>query len=193
MCFDLVSLTKENKTSIDDVKYISAVGKLIEVLANDKAVDTWKIAERELLLEMKTEINKEFTGSSICNPQVKGSPSYYRKQRKGYLDQFCCIDEAWFFDIMLASKNEQVLREKVKPFSTDKALRRRWQNISFHPRTLTGQPSTLVIPTKSKEEMKEFLELLKSFSCKLEKKCSHNDSGVEVMGINDDAEDYDEI
>ena len=94
---------------------------------------------------------------------------------------------------MLASKNEKALRDKVKPFSRNKVLRRRWQTISFHPRTLTGQPSTLVIPTKSKEEMKEFLELLKSFSCELEKKCSRNDSGVEVMGINDDAEDYAEI
>ena len=190
---DLVSLAKENKTSIDDVKYISAVGKLIEVLANDKAVDTWKIAERELLLEMKVEINKEFTGSSICKVQDKGSPFYNQKHRKGYLDQLCCIDEAWFFGVMLASKNEQALRDKVKPFSKDQVLRRRWQTISFHPRTLIGQPSTLIIPTKSKEEMKEFLELLKSFSCELEKKCSRNDSGVEVMGINDDAEDYDEI
>ena len=160
---DLVSLAKENKTSIDDVKYISAVGKLIEVLANDKAVDTWKIAERELLLEMKVEINKEFTGSSICKVQDKGSPCYYQRHRKGYLDQLCCIDEAWFFDIMLASNNEEALRGKVKPFSTDKVLRRRWQTISFNPRTLIGQPSTLVIPTKSKEEMQEFLELLKSF------------------------------
>ena len=47
---------------------------------------------RELLLEMKVEIDKEFSGSSICKVQVEGSPSYYRTQRKGYLDQFCCID-----------------------------------------------------------------------------------------------------
>ena len=41
--------------------------------------------------------------------------------------------------------------------------------------------------------MKEFFELLKSFSYELEKNCIRNNSGVEVMGINDDAEDYDEI
>ena len=52
---------------------------------------------------------------------------------------------------------------------------------------------TLIIPTKSKEETKEFFELLNSFSCKLEKKCSRNDGGVEVMGVSDDGEDYDEV
>ena len=51
----------------------------------------------------------------------------------------------------------------------------------------------MIIPTKSKEETKEFFELLKSFPCKLEKKCSCNDSGVEVMGVSDDGEDYDEV
>ena len=53
----------------------------------------------------------------------------------------------------------------------------------------------LVIPTKSKEETKEFLKLLKNFSVELEKYCCpNNNSGVEVVGINDDAaEDYDEI
>ena len=165
------------------------------VLANEKEVKCWNTAERELLLEMKAEVDGTFTGSSICKDQVEGSPAYYRNQRKGCLDQFCCIDETCFIDIMLGSKNEQVLQNEVKPFSKDKNARRRWQHLAFNQVTHNPYPSMLVIPTKSKEETKEFLKLLKSFSVELEKNCNpKNNSGVEVVGVNDDAaEDYNEI